>query len=87
MEVISKRYNHDHVSSYKNRGEKLGISNRFVRAHQAKEDRKTSRRDELTKRRGIAAIGEQNLSIEEAQDTKKSVKKSNKRAGKSPCAI
>jgi len=75
MEVVSKRYNHDHVSAYKSRSEKLGVLGRFARANQAKEERKTLRRNELTKRRGITEI---NTSIEEVKNVKKKDGKADK---------
>lgn len=65
MEVLTKRYNHDHVSSYKNRGDKLGASNRFIRAHRANKERKAVRGGELAKRRGL----------DDTQDEKKPVNK------------
>ncbi|XP_031571453.1 disks large-associated protein 5-like isoform X2 [Actinia tenebrosa] len=79
MDATNKRYVHDHVSSYKNRGEKLGSSNRFVRAHRANEDRKALRLDEITKRRGLvlSLVNECNLSLEENPSQKKTTVKTN----------
>lgn len=87
MEVINKRYNHDHASAYKSRGEKLVVLNRFVRANKATKERKTLRRNELTKRRGITEINEQNTSIEEVKDAKKNVKGGDKNQGKKTCGF
>jgi hypothetical protein len=82
MEITSKRYAHDHVSSYKHRGEKLGCTNRFVRAHRANEERKTSRLEELTKRRGLvlSLVNECSVSMEENLVHKKTTVKANVKA-------
>lgn len=82
MESTNKRYVHDHASSYKNRGEKLGSSNRFVRAHRANEDRKALRLDEITKRRGLvlSLVNECNLSLEENTGKKKTTAKAKDKA-------
>ena len=48
--IAAKKFNYDHVSSYKTRG-RLGASNRNVRVQRANENRHLSRMDEVSKRR------------------------------------
>ncbi|XP_001627379.2 disks large-associated protein 5 isoform X1 [Nematostella vectensis] len=83
--VARKKYNHNHASNCKG-GEKMGLSNRFVRAIKAGEVRKKTRLDEFSKRRmmPLGEINKHDNTLEESTHQEMKPKKSGE--GDAPAA-